>query len=340
MYGRSLSRSGQLLAGAGAAARLDQAPPTIAGDWSFDEKDFHIEWFADGVLNVSANCLDRHLAEARRPDRDDLGARRSRAEEPRRFTYRELHAEVCRFANVLKAQGVDEGRPRHHLHADDPRGGVRDARLRADRRDPFGGVRRLLARGAGRAHHRLRLAASSSPPTKAGAAARRVPLKANVDAAAAHAPALEKVIVVKATGGDVAMQPGRDVWYHEAAATVSADCPPEPMGAEDPLFILYTSGSTGKPKGVLHTIGRLSALGEPDPRTGVRLPPGRDLLVRRRYRLGHRAQLYRLWPARQRRDDADVRRACPTGPTPAASGRSSTGTRSRSSTPRRPRCAR
>ena len=169
---------------------------------------------------------------------------------------------------------------------------------------------------------------------------KRVPLKANVDAAAAHAPGArdgDRRPRDRRRRGDAG---GRDVWYHEAAAAVDADCPPEPMGAEDPLFILYTSGSTGKPKGVLHTTGGYLLWASLTHELVLRLPPRRHLVVRRRYRLGHRAQLYRLRPARQRRDDADVRRRCPTGPTPAASGRWSIATRSTSSTPRRPRCAR
>ena len=204
--------------------------------------------------------------------------------------------------------GRAKGRPGHHLPADDPRGGRRHARLRADRRDPFDRVRRLLARGAGRPHPGLRFAAGhhrrrGAARRQAGAAegqcrCRRWP----------HCTSVSSVIVVRRTGGDVAMQEGRDHWYHDLRDTVAADCAPEPMGAEDPLFILYTSGSTGKPKGVLHTTGGYLVWAAMTHQYVFDYRPGRDLLVHRRCRLGHRAQLCRLWPAGQRRDHADVRR--------------------------------
>jgi acetyl-CoA synthetase len=234
------------------AQRLDWiTPPTIAGDWSFDEKDFHIEWFADGVLNVSANCLDRHLekngdtiALIWEPDSPDA--------EGRRFTYRELHAEVCRFANVLKSQGVAKGDRVTIYMPMIPEAAVAllaCARIGAIHSVVFGGFSPEAL--AGRITDCDSSVLITADEGRRGGKA--IPLKANADAAAAHAPALQKMIVVKATGGDVAMTEGRDVWYHEAAAGVSAECAPEPMKAEDPLFILYTSGSTGKPKGVLHS---------------------------------------------------------------------------------------
>jgi acetyl-CoA synthetase len=250
MYGRSLSDpEGFWLE---QAKRLDWIErPAIAGDWSFDEKDFHISWFPDGVLNVSANCLDRHLEKdgdtvALIWEPDDPAA------EPRRFTYRELHAEVCRFANVLKAQGVKKGDRVTIYMPMIPEAAVAllaCARIGAIHSVVFGGFSPDAL--AGRITDCDSSVLITADEGRRGGKA--VALKANADAAAERAPALETMIVVKATGGDVTMKPGRDVWYHEAAATVSTDCPPEPMKAEDPLFILYTSGSTGKPKGVLHT---------------------------------------------------------------------------------------
>ena len=236
------------------AGRLDWGKaPTRADESSFDEADFGIRWFADGQLNVAANCIDRHLAERGdqvailwEPDSPDAA--------PRRFTYRELYAEVCRFANVLKGAGVAKG-DRVTLYLpmipEAAFAMLACARIGAVHSVVFGGFSPDAL--AGRiVDCDSKLVITADEGCRAG---KRVPLKANVDAAAAMAPSLKTVIVVKATGGQVAMQPGRDIWYHDAAQGVSADCPAEPMGAEDPLFLLYTSGSTGKPKGVLHTSG-------------------------------------------------------------------------------------
>jgi acetyl-CoA synthetase len=233
------------------AKRLDWiTPPTLAGDWSFGADDFHIRWFADGVLNASANCLDRHLAE-----RGDATALiwepDDPAEEPRRYAYRELHAEVCRFANVLKAQGVAKGDRVTIYLPMIPEAAfaiLACARIGAVHSVVFGGFSPEAL--AGRIEDcGSRIVVTADEGRRGG---KRIPLKANVDAAADRAPGLDRVLVVQATGGDVTMA-ARDVWYHDAVADVAADCPPEPMAAEDPLFILYTSGSTGKPKGVLHT---------------------------------------------------------------------------------------
>jgi acetyl-CoA synthetase len=250
MYGRSLSDPGDFWLEQ--AKRLDWIKrPEIAGDWSFAEKDFHISWFPDGVLNVSVNCLDRHLAK----DGDTVALiwePDSPEAQPRRFTYRELHAEVCRFANVLKAQGVQKGDRVTIYMPMIPEAAIAllaCARIGAIHSVVFGGFSPDAL--AGRITDCDSSVLITADEGRRGGKA--VPLKANADAAAERAPALQKMIVVQATGGAVAMQPGRDIWYHEAAAGVSADCPPEPMKAEDPLFILYTSGSTGKPKGVLHT---------------------------------------------------------------------------------------
>lgn len=250
LYGRSLADPGSFWLEQ--AKRLDWVKrPEIAGDWSFDEEDFHISWFADGKLNVAANCVDRHLA-----TRGDavaiLWEPDDPTEEPRRYTYRQLYEEVCRFANVLKAEGVQKGDRVTIYMPMIPEAAfalLACARIGAVHSVVFGGFSPEAL--AGRITDcDSKIVVTADEGRRGG---KRVPLKANVDAAQAHARSMEKVIVVKATGGEVAMQPGRDVWYHEAAARVSAECPAESMGAEDPLFILYTSGSTGKPKGVLHT---------------------------------------------------------------------------------------
>jgi len=234
-----------------ATKRLDWiTEPTIAGDWSFAKADFHIKWFADGELNVAANCIDRHLAKHGdtvaiiwEPDEP--------SEEPRRITYRQLHDEVGRFANVLKAQGVAKG-DRVTLYMpmipEAAYAALACARIGAIHSVVFGGFSADAL--AGRIEDcGSKIVITADEGRRGG---KRIKLKACVDEAAARAPTLETVIVVKATGAEVAMGP-RDIWYHEAAAGVGSDCAAETMAAEDPLFILYTSGSTGKPKGVLHT---------------------------------------------------------------------------------------
>jgi acetyl-CoA synthetase len=252
LYGRALADPGSFWLEQ--ARRLDWIKrPEIAGDWSFREDDFHISWFPDGKLNASANCIDRHLKT--RPDQiailwepDEPG------EQARRFTYRELHAEVCRFANVLKAQGVEKGDRVTIYLPMIPEAAfalLACARIGAIHSVVFGGFSPEAL--AGRLQDcDSKIVITADEGRRGG---KRVPLKANVDAAAVHAPSLERVIVVRATGGEVSMQPGRDAWYQDLARDADVDCPCEPMGAEDPLFILYTSGSTGKPKGVLHTTG-------------------------------------------------------------------------------------
>jgi acetyl-CoA synthetase len=234
-----------------ATKRLDWiTEPTIAGDWSFAKADFHIKWFDDGKLNVAANCIDRHLAKQGdavaiiwEPDEP--------SEEPRQITYRELHVEVGRFANVLKAQGVVKG-DRVTLYMpmipEAAYAALACARIGAVHSVVFGGFSPDAL--AGRIEDcGSRIVITADEGRRGG---KRIKLKAAVDEAATRAPTLERVIVVRATGAEVAMGP-RDIWYHEAAAGVGTDCTSEQMAAEDPLFILYTSGSTGKPKGVMHT---------------------------------------------------------------------------------------
>ncbi|MEY3269557.1 MAG: acetate--CoA ligase, partial [Pseudomonadota bacterium] len=227
-------------------------PFTTVSNSSFNEADFGISWFADGALNVSANCLDRHLA-----TRGDTAAIIWEGDDPadaRTITYRELHAEVCRFANVLKAQGVQKG-DRVTLYLpmipEAAMAMLACTRIGAIHSIVFGGFSPdSLANRIQDCDSRLVITADEG--LRGG---KPIPLKANVDAALASCPSVETVIVVRRTGGAIAMQPGRDLWYEAARDAASPDCPPAAMGAEDPLFILYTSGSTGKPKGVLHTTG-------------------------------------------------------------------------------------
>jgi acetyl-CoA synthetase len=237
----------------GEAARLDWMTPfTVVKDTSFDEADFRIRWFADGELNVSANCLDRHLA-----TRGDQVAIIWEGDEPgesRHITYRELHRDVCRFANVLKGLGVGKG-DRVTLYlpmiAEAAAAMLACTRIGAVHSIVFGGFSPdSLANRIQDCDSKIVITADEG--CRGG---KRIPLKANVDAALAHCPGVETVLTIRRTGAEVSFTPGRDRWLHEALADVSDDCPPEPMNAEDPLFILYTSGSTGKPKGVLHTTG-------------------------------------------------------------------------------------
>ncbi|MFM9827173.1 MAG: acetate--CoA ligase [Sphingomonas sp.] len=237
-----------------AAARLDWAKaPTVADESCFDEADFGVRWFADGSLNVAANCLDRHLA-SRGAQTAIVWEPDDPAALPRHISYTELHASVCRIANALKAVGVRKG-DRVTLYMpmipEAAMAMLACARLGAIHSVVFGGFSPDAL--AGRITDcDSRVVITADEGRRGG---KQVPLKANVDAAITLAPCLETVIVVRATGGDVTMQAGRDHWLHDLTAAAAADCPAEPMNAEDPLFILYTSGSTGKPKGVLHTSG-------------------------------------------------------------------------------------
>jgi len=235
-----------------AAGRLDwMTPPTVIKDVSFNREDFRIRWFADGVLNVAWNCLDRHLE-----TRGDQTAIIWEGDDPNlsgRISYRELHGEVCRMANVLKGMGVVKG-DRVTLYL--PMVPMAAVAMLACVR--IGAVHSVVFGGfspdsiAGRIEDcGSRYVITADEGRRGG---RTVPLKANVDQALEKV-SVDRVLVIAHTEAEVAMTEGRDILYQDARATVSDDCPCEPMNAEDPLFILYTSGSTGKPKGVLHTTG-------------------------------------------------------------------------------------
>ncbi len=211
-----------------------------------------IRWYYDGVLNVSSNCIDRHLA--KRANQTAIIWEGDDPKDDKKITYAELHEQVCRLANAMKAHGVKKGDRVTVYLPMIPEAAyalLACARIGAVHSVVFGGFSPDSL--AGRIQDcESNFVITADEGMRGG---KKVPLKANVDQALQSCPTVKATIVVKRTGGNVAMQSGRDFWYHEETAKVSKDCAPEPMNAEDPLFILYTSGSTGKPKGVLHTTG-------------------------------------------------------------------------------------
>ncbi|MDA0674874.1 MAG: acetate--CoA ligase [Proteobacteria bacterium] len=212
----------------------------------------HIRWFEDGVLNASINCLDRHLA--KRGDQTAILFEGDDPNDSRTLTYRQLHAEVCKLANGLKGLGVAKGDRVTIYMPMVPEAAVAMlacARIGAVHSVVFGGFSPDSLAG------RIQDCTSNCVITadEGVRGGRKIPLKANVDAAVAKCPTVKSVVVLKRTGAKTGWVELRDVWYHDVTSGAADTCPPEPMNAEDPLFILYTSGSTGKPKGVLHTTG-------------------------------------------------------------------------------------
>ncbi|MEE8259023.1 MAG: acetate--CoA ligase [Sphingomonadales bacterium] len=214
--------------------------------------DVHIRWFADGTLNASANCIDRHL-----PEKKDDTAIIWEGDDPtisKTITYGELYENVCRFANVLKSRGIKKGDRVTIYMPMIPEAAfamLACARIGAVHSVIFGGFSPESISG------RILDCKSTSVITadEGVRGTKKIPLKANVDEALKKCPDVNTVIVIKRTGAEVDWDEARDVWYHDLFEQVEGECPPEEMNAEDPLFILYTSGSTGKPKGVLHTTG-------------------------------------------------------------------------------------
>ena len=251
MYARSLDDADGFWAEHG--RRIDWIKPfSKVKNTHYGKDDVSIKWYEDGTLNACVNCVDRHVEtrgeqvaiiwEGDEPDQDA------------KITYRQLHEEVCRFANVLKAQGVKKG-DRVTIYmpmiAEATYAMLACARIGAVHSVVFGGFSPDALAG------RILDCESTCVITadEGVRGGKKIPLKANTDAALAQCPDVTSVIVVERTGAGVAMQDGRDVWYHQEKEKADKNCPAEEMSAEDPLFILYTSGSTGKPKGVLHTTG-------------------------------------------------------------------------------------
>ncbi len=221
-------------------------------DWSFNAGDLHIKWFEGGKLNVSYNCIDRHLE--KNADKVAIIWEGDDINDDRNITYRELHQHVSKLANVLKSRGIKKGDRVCIYMPMIPEAGyamLACTRIGAVHSVVFGGFSpeslkdRILDSDC-------RVVITADEGVRGG---KTVPLKSNTDMAMKGCPNVHTVLTVKRTGGEIDWHDERDVWYHNAMTGASADCPPEEMDAEDPMFILYTSGSTGKPKGILHTTG-------------------------------------------------------------------------------------
>ena len=251
MYQRSIADNEAFWAEHG--KRIDWIKPyTTIENVSYDASNLSIDSFEDGTLNAAANCLDRHLE-----TRGDQTAIIFEGDEPtdsRHITYRELHEDVCRFSNMLKSRGVKKGDRVTIYMPMIPEAAVAMLACARIGGDPFGCLRRVFPDALA---EQIQDCDSSTIITadEGVRGGKIIPLKANTDAALESCPMCTTCIVVRRTGNAINWVDGRDHWYHEGVAEAAADCPPEEMNAEDPLFILYTSGSTGKPKGVMHTTG-------------------------------------------------------------------------------------
>ena len=233
--------------------RIDWIKPyTKIKNTKYSKEDVSIKWYEDGTLNACWNCVDRHLEEY--GDQIAIIWEGDEPDQSANISYKQLHEEVCLFANTLKANGVRKGDRVTIYMPMIPEAAyamLACARIGAVHSVVFGGFSPEALAG------RILDCESTCVITadEGVRGGKKIPLKANTDEALAQCPDVSAVVVVKRTGGDITMTAGRDVWYHEEKTKVSSDCPAEEMSAEDPLFILYTSGSTGKPKGVLHTTG-------------------------------------------------------------------------------------
>ena len=250
MYARSVANPGEFWGEQAKAFLTWSKPWGKVLEWDFSKG--LIRWFEGGKLNACVNCLDRHLE--KRGDQTAIIWEGDNPQKSKKITYRELHAEVSRCANVLKSRGVKKGDRVCIYMPMIPQATVAMlacARIGAVHSVVFGGFSpeslkdRILDSDC-------RVVITSDEGLRGG---KTIPLKANTDTALKSCPNVHTVLVVQHTGGKTAWKDGRDIWYHATVAKASADCAAEEMDAEDPLFILYTSGSTGKPKGVLHTTG-------------------------------------------------------------------------------------